>query len=123
MIKVGCCIHFNGVQNRTCEFGMDYEKFRVEGRSMLATLPCFDPKATACPHRREPTAQDIADDEKEAEKAIAPMLKISEQFNCGQTFGSFSHDDCGGTITWRAINGDSMALRAKCDKCEWSMMS
>lgn len=67
---MGRCKHFNGVQNKKCEVGIDYETFRVEGGGL--GLPCLKhlgehlPKQD-CPQAVYPTVaeaeQELADRE------------------------------------------------------------
>lgn len=119
-MKAGLCNHFNGIQNDVCEKGVGYDKFRDGVRPVFDSLPCFG-KCGGCDSREFPTPEDLARYEQETEDVMQPILCIDEQMNAGQTFGSFIHKGCGGTITWR-IHGP-LAGGAKCDKCEWSMMS
>lgn len=114
------CKHFTGVQHSACKVDVGYEQFRVEGKSMLATLPCFG-DCDGCDKREYPTTEEIAAYESEVDRSMQPLLCIDEQVNAGQTFGSFTHHGCGGTITWR-VEGP-LAGGAKCDKCDWRMQS
>lgn len=119
-MKAGLCKHFNGIQNDVCEKGIGYDKFRDGVRPVFDSLPCFG-KCDGCDSREFPTAQDLADYEKEVDACMQPILCIDEQMSAGQTFGSFIHSGCGGLITWR-VRGP-LTGGAKCDKCEWSMIS
>lgn len=81
------CVHFNGLQHKTCRAGCVYDKMD-EGRKIAyrSALPCFKPDAeelaklaekgieqASCEHRRFPTEEEIAAYEKEVNDHMAKM--------------------------------------------------
>ena len=116
------CKHFNGIQHGTCESGADYHKFRKEGVAVFKTFPCFvgNDGEFSCPHFQLPSRKELEDYEAEVERDLAPVSAISLALGRGEKGGSFKHH-CGGTIKWE-FRG-SLAASAKCDGCDWSMIS
>jgi hypothetical protein len=88
MHKAGTCIHFNGIQNKTCDAGIAYDSLNFpDGKTHTRILPCLQRLANEasqrtrkpiaeCPQRLEPTAQQIAESAAEVKAAIARDLKI-----------------------------------------------
>lgn len=119
-MRQGTCKHFNGIQRKTCKAGISYDSFRVEGKSMLKTMPCMN-KCLSCDKREFPTQVEIDAYEVECEKAMQPVLALDAAISSGEKSGSFVHEACGGTIHW--TYSGPLAMRAKCDGCDWSGMS
>ena len=119
-MKAGTCKHFNGIQNDTCDKGIAYEQFRQEGIAVFNTFPCFG-KCGGCGSREYPSQDDIEAEEKDFEKFMVPVQLIDGAIGRGEKSGSFTHDDCGGTIRWEFRA--SLAASGKCDKCDWGMIS
>lgn len=66
----GRCVHFNGIQNKTCKLGIDYRTL-VGGDDFgwAARLPCLKDNGSevACDHCRFPTQEEAAAYEAEIE--------------------------------------------------------
>lgn len=115
------CKHFNGIQNGKCEAGIPYENFRTPGLSMLNTMPCFQRnEVEPCAKCQLPTAEEIKAYEAECELALKNVLTLDGLISEGKTQGSFPCH-CGGTVQY--VYRGSLAAQAKCDTCDWSMIS
>lgn len=82
----GRCVHFNGVQNRTCEAGVAYDLFRRkdEAGTQTHSMPClrFLHERSAeggrpiapCELLRWPTDEEVAAEVAESDEALAAFL-------------------------------------------------
>lgn len=76
-MKVGTCIHFNGVQHDQCDAGVNYDSFAPAKRmrselpciKVLGGLPSWDGEKS-CPLYLDPTPEQIKAFEFDLEKAI-----------------------------------------------------
>jgi hypothetical protein len=62
------CVHFNGIQNESCEAGVNYEEMRGE---KIGCLPCFsdEPTPLVCDKRSLPTREQAEAHETEVANA------------------------------------------------------
>lgn len=116
------CKHFNGIQNGKCVADVPYDQFRVEGRSMLAALPCFERNNhLTCAHCEWPSSAELAAYEAETEKLMANVLELDRLIG-QRSQGSFPCKVCGeGTVTYKIV-GPLQGV-ASCSKCDWRMVS
>lgn len=77
------CVHFNGVQNKTCEAGISYDSVRVAGQGFPCLRGKFDKhgEELACNTRRWPTEEEIAAECEEADRDIAETLLALDAIN------------------------------------------
>lgn len=76
MSRAGWCRHFNGVQNKTCRAGVDYETVNVvqlPDGTQKKSLPCIaahNHAGAVCPKREEYTALDLAEQEAQHKRTM-----------------------------------------------------
>lgn len=75
------CRHFNGIQNKCCKAGVDYETVTDRGVKPYG-FPCFkdSPRDVPCEHRQWFTDAEVNADVDRIESAIA---KFSEDLEAG----------------------------------------
>jgi hypothetical protein len=79
------CRHFNGIQNKACKAGVEYDSFRPEGRVMA--LPCFrEPPLKNAPCAECGFRDFLTDAEVDAEveEIEASIRKFSEDLAAGK---------------------------------------
>lgn len=92
--KPGTCIHFNGVQNNTCDAGIAYDSLSTgpDGTEYARLIPCLKRLAAEgyqrtgrpiaeCPQYLEPTPQQIAESEAASRAALERDLKVIPLIN------------------------------------------
>lgn len=129
------CVHFNGLMNKTCAAGCNYDEMDA-GKKIpyRSALPCFKPdeeerkelekhgiEQATCEHRRFMTEEEFAEclREKEAERAklhlaLAAVKPIREQYAGKNWSGTIECPACKGRLHVRhaASNGH---IHARCE--------
>jgi hypothetical protein len=77
------CRFFNGVQNKTCKAGVRYDAIKTD-----RILPCLaighsakmtpDQRRNLCPKLEFPSAEELAEDQKRIDAAIAELMKAND---------------------------------------------
>ena len=119
-MKQGICVHFNGIKNKCCDAGVNYYETFGEEPGIFKRLPCLEQTRCACASLRLPTRQELDAYELEAQRDIEIVMALDAAVASGQTEGTI-RCTCGGTISW--VHPKSLALRAKCDLCNWTAIS
>jgi hypothetical protein len=85
MLKLGKCIHFNGIQHGACGAGVAYDSIRDTSHRPFR-LPCFANEgcATACAQYRDPTAAEVAADQAKWDAAMERMRRRAALGQCAQ---------------------------------------
>lgn len=79
MLKKGTCLHFNGIQNKLCEKGVNYRKLvGGEDFGMAVRTPCFKKHKSSinCDLYQDPTIEQIKEDEDSWNTAIERLQKV-----------------------------------------------
>lgn len=131
-MRTGCCKHFNGIQNNTCDAGVCYNDVTIDpdkpGRALR--IPCMsefrsgkklDGEPAKCDKYQEPTKDEIAAFDAVIQAAVDRMTK------CGPWIGRMkkAHPNgvsvaadtcpiCGGIIRF-GISSYNGHMRARCD--------
>ena len=89
MKRDGTCVHFRGIQHKTCAAGIDMASMRDASQPGPYRWPCItlapDKKATTtCPQFREPTAEEIAADEAAFQAALDRMRERTRNGECNE---------------------------------------
>ncbi|MEO8269200.1 MAG: hypothetical protein ABI557_05740 [Aureliella sp.] len=110
----GGCHHFNGIQNKCCEAGVEYDSLR--GKDYEFRLPCLTPFAheegritARCGRRRLSTADEIDEAKAKSEAdltvalthlfAVAPLVELIKKEQKGQDWrGVLACPVCGGQL-------------------------
>lgn len=103
MKKSGKCVHFNGVQNKVCAKGIDYE-------TIPKPVACIFPAGREgnpnfCPHYQEPTAEEIAADEAEVEAILAKHRVVMGEVHKWRTWTKNNRVGKAEVIKCPACNG------------------
>lgn len=79
-MKIGNCVHFTGMQNKTCDADVLYSDMRDVSAPGIAHWPCLPsmhkrPCATTCPKFRAMTPEECEAEEKELTRLCMEALK------------------------------------------------
>jgi len=129
----GKCIHFNGIQNTTCQKGMHYDQMDAAlPLPYRPALPCRKPDAKAlerlghrsqcsCPHVEFPSDEVVKKEIEEIGAAVKKMSRVEkllEPFrkSCTGTGGSGLQvcPVCNGKLHW-SIAGCNGHARVRCE--------
>jgi hypothetical protein len=142
MRRPGKCVHYTGAVNECCAAGVNYQQLAGPGEAWGLRLPCHSadyrtgsgrplPRADAvaeCPHRREPTTEEVAADEKAANESIgridtvraAVVAHLGGPWKKGTPAGggAIPCPCCGGTVAFsRAGYNGHIAARCSTGGC------
>jgi hypothetical protein len=67
--KLHTCVHFTGIQNKTCKANVPYEKARDESTKPYK-FACLDAGTDVCPSREYPTREQVDADEAEMNRRL-----------------------------------------------------
>lgn len=85
-MRVGTCVHFNGVQNLRCRVDVPYESVR-DGKHRLPCLTlstAMQPSDTKCASYLEPTIEQIAEFNAALDARIEEMRVRGERNECSE---------------------------------------
>lgn len=113
------CIHFNGIINKECKAGVNYQSVADQTQRPLI-FPCIK-NGGHCPKKKLPTEEEVDKKLKEIEETEAVVLnaylEIKKEYNIsGKTSGKHPCS-CGGNINYRIVEGNGHVW-AKCDSCK-----
>lgn len=108
----GKCIFFNGLLNKFCNKGIEYDSF---GRVKMNVIPCIAGGTASCEHRQFPTAEDVEEKVKKMTEASGKAL--------GLLFAARNHFEKTGNVTgkFKCPYGDHdvMFVRAELNGHYW----
>ena len=104
MLREGRCVHFTGLQHRTCKADVEYASVEVKAdpsTGVLYSLPCLtdhNPGCASCAKQHLPTEQELAEDKAAIKRryellgqGIAPCCNVpidtSQVINSGKYVG------------------------------------
>jgi hypothetical protein len=70
--KLHTCVHFTGIQNKTCKVNVLYEKARDESTKPFK-FACLDADTDVCPLRQYPTREQVDADNAALERRMDDM--------------------------------------------------
>lgn len=132
----GKCIHFNGIQNKTCRAGVCYDELDKENRmAYRAALPCWKPDAESlerlagkpqcqCAHVEFPTEEEVQRQLAEHDKHMGKMMMaltavdpIRKKYKGKDFVGVIECPVCKGKlhVSHAAYNGH---VHAKCETAD-----
>jgi len=101
--QIDChCVHFNGLQNATCDGGVDYQSVRDKAQARRAQYPCWRDGATLpCDQRHFPTPEEVAAEvrsiEESSQRSLVAMRAAHEdakQHGYGKGHGGIGEIVC-----------------------------
>lgn len=70
------CVNFNGIMNRVCDAGVDYDA-QAGGKPALKKLPCLldmSEQTVECPHAKHPTREEAIAEIEESDRHIREYM-------------------------------------------------
>ena len=111
MMRFGCCVHFTGIGNDTCQAGIAYREVKVDGSP--GGWPCIaarnHPRVGHCDRYQEPTVEQMA----------AAVAQREHLFDCMRRKVSTCCEapyDTSGVVQSGRHAGHGMRLCSKCGK-------
>ena len=113
------CIHFNGIMNKCCKVGINYDDVKVD---KPFKFPCLK-QGGECSHSQFPSPEQVQERIKEiselGERASIAYAAIKAYYNRHKQQHGKIQCDCGGELSY-TVAKDNGHIWAKCSKCDIS---
>lgn len=115
------CIHFNGIMNKCCEAGINYDSVRIDRPFKFPCLKQGGECASAVFPTEEQVKKELEEMEARTTQTISAMILIQDHIQKTKDQSGTIKCVCGGKLSY-AVAGSNGHIRANCKDCGISFM-